>query len=116
MKVINQDDTTKKLYILPRSYNSQLSTVINLTNRDTNEDTVITPDSIDYESNNLVISFTNSTWIEGDNFEFEVVQSDVIFKGTIFVTNQNAEIYTINKDEFTADVSGDDSNLPIYYE
>ena len=101
--------------ILPRSYDSNVAVTVVLTDDDTREVTNITPSLISYLSNDMLITIQTPSLIEGDRLSFEVKQvEEIIFRGTIFVTQFNDTNYTINNDEFVVDTDNDSDSMKVY--
>mgnify|MGYP003667560699 CR=1 FL=1 len=119
MKIINPLLTTNTLPILPRGFDSTEDTVVVFTNEDSGLETTITPDSIGYSSNDLILDIQVPLFKEGQRYSFEVRQllvptPSIIFKGTILVTQFNDTNYTINNNEFIVDIDTDSDSIKVY--
>jgi len=115
MKIINPLLTNNILSILPRGYDSNVAVTVVLTDDDTREITNVIPSQISYISNDMLMTVQTPSLIEGDRLSFEVKQvEEIIFRGTIFVTQFNDTNYTINNDEFVVDTDTDSDSMKVY--
>lgn len=115
MKIINPLTSTNIISILPRSFSSEISTSVVFNNEDTKLDTSVTPSLIAYVSNDLQLSVEVPLFNEGERYTFEVIQgADIIFRGTVLVTQFNDTNYTINNNEFVVDVDTDSDSIKVY--
>lgn len=115
MKLIDPNLTINELPILPRRFDADVTTTVIFRNEDTSLSTTVTPSTIAYESNDLVMSIEVPTFKEGERYTFKVMQlTDVIYKDTALVTEFNNVNYTINPAEFSVDTSTDSDIIPVY--
>jgi|TARA_B110000908_G_scaffold125720_1_gene147416 hypothetical protein len=115
MKIINPLISTNIISILPRSFSSDIGTSVVFSNEDTNLDTSITPSLIAYVSNDLQLSVEVPLFKEGERYTFKVIQgTDIIFRGTVLVTQFNDTNYTINNNEFVVNTDTDSDEMKVY--
>lgn len=115
MKIINPLISTNIISILPRSFSSEIGTSVVFNNQDTNLDTTITPSLIAYVSNDLQLSLEVPLFKEGERYVFKVLQgANIIFRGTVLVTQFNDTNYTINNNEFVVNTDTDSDEMKVY--
>mgnify|MGYP006108558841 FL=1 len=115
MKLIDPNITTNELPILPRKFDANVATTVIFINEDTSLSTTVTPSTIAYSGNDLILSIEVPNLIEGQRYSFKVKQlTDVIYKDIALVTEFNSINYTINPAEFTVDTNTDSDIIPTY--
>ena len=99
MKILNPDTTTHIITLQPR-FEPTTDFVVEFTNMDSKVVTVV-DDIYTYTSGVLNLMF-DFTCLESEQYFIKITESDiVIFRGSIFCTNQDPQDYKISKDKFT---------------
>mgnify|MGYP001300802715 FL=1 len=139
MKLLDKDITTNNIVIIPRNYNAFLDIDVKITRDGTKTTETVTASSHEDTGKGISIDLDFTSLIEGAYYFMEVSQSSsdyefdsntqewcyldtpaaepnkkVIFKDKAFVTGSSNEEYSINKGEFTIDVSTDSDEIKIY--
>lgn len=95
MKVLNPNDTTHSISLIPRYYPESV-VVLTLFNESTKENIVI---DNDYTIQNglFTINF-DYNFTKNDKFSFKIEENDVVFRGKIMITEQGTQDFKITKD------------------
>jgi hypothetical protein len=94
MIVIDPNDASHDLRVIPRVYNNNANTI---TLYDENRRTTSTPSNVKAISNGYATYTLSLTVVEGDSFSVKIVEgSTVIWRGRIFATDQTTQSYQIN--------------------
>jgi hypothetical protein len=107
MQIINKTAGTKSIHISPRSDSYTSITIYNeLTNTLVDFDNI----SITTQAYYKTLSFDIADDLQDDMFYYLTMYngSSIIYRDKIFVTSQQPEVYTVNKDVYTSHTSNNE--------
>jgi hypothetical protein len=107
MQIINKTAGTKSISISPRSDNYTSITIYNeLTNSIVDLDNISITNNAYYKT----LSFDIAEDLQDDMFYYLTMYngSSIIYRDKIFVTSQQPEVYTVNKDVYTSHTSNNE--------
>ena len=95
MKVLNPNDTTHTISLIPRYY-PESEVIFTLFNESTRENTVI-PNTYSITNGLFSIVF-DYTFENKSKFQIKIQENEVIFRGKLLITEQGTQDYKITKD------------------
>jgi len=98
MNVVNPNDTTHEIIIIPRIYPTD-AIVLNLYNeaKQTNEDVANTYTIM---GGKMTVEF-DYTFIEGENFQVKITENaEVVYRGKLFATSQTPQDYKLTNNVY----------------
>lgn len=98
MVVLNPNDSTHIISVLPRVYNLDYPHVFNIYNEDTKED-ILGDLNGTFLNNGYVVYDLKLSVSEGDSYSVKIVQEttdEIIWRGKMFATSQVPQNYNIN--------------------
>lgn len=98
MNVVNPNNTTHEIQIIPRFYPSD-ELVFNLYNEATQTETNVT---IIYLVENGVLTFAfDFDFTDGNRFQFKILEgTEIVYRGKIIATTQETQNYLTDKNEY----------------
>lgn len=108
MNVINPNNITHEIQVIPRYYSDSDTITLVLYDEASQEETIITLDNPAFSfSNNFVfledflqVKF-NFTFLEGNRFQFKIVDNtEIVYRGKIIATTQETQNYLTDKNEY----------------
>jgi|SRR5690554_4449210 len=100
MIVVDSEDATHKITVLPRYYRKATSNItVDFTNEDTRRNVSHTVSDIVIDDGAIAFS-TDAIFVENATYSVKIFNSDinkVIFRGKVFATTQSKQNYTINE-------------------
>lgn len=98
MTVLDHNDSSHSLKVIPRYYNVDNTHTLELYNEDTEVETTETIDSRSLADGYITYDFTK-TVEENDSYTYKITDATttkVVSRGRIFVTDQTTQNYSIN--------------------
>lgn len=107
MQIITKDSGTKSISISPRS---DVYTSVTLYNELTNAIVDITNIEITNNAYYKTMTFDIENDLQNDIFYYLTMynNSNIVYRDKVFVTNQQPEVYTVNKDQYTSHTSNNE--------
>lgn len=108
MNVVNPNNTTHQLKLIPRYYSDSETISLVLYNESSQEETIIPLANPAFSfSNNFVfledflqVNF-NFTFLEGNRFQFKIVDNtEIVYRGKLIATTQETQNYLTDKNEY----------------
>jgi hypothetical protein len=107
MQILSKTSGTKSIAISPRS---DAYTSVSIYNELTNKIVPITAVSVTTNSYYKTLSFTIANDLQDEHFYYLTMYNgtSIVYRDKIFVTSQQPEVYTVNKDVYTSHTSNNE--------
>lgn len=107
MQIINKTLGSKSISITPRS---DSYTSITIYNELTNKIVPVTAVAVTTNSYYSTLNFTIAANLKDESFYYLTMYngSSIVYRDKIFVTSQQPEVYTVNKDVYTSHTSNNE--------